>query len=479
MKNHFTNNDGQLSIGSKSLANSIWMCFFILVFAHESFSQELSGNIKYQANQEIKLLGYNGFETIILSKGTIDKNGDFSLSFKDYNGMGYLETSDKSQLFLVLNEPHIKISGTHLKEVDSIVFTNSLENQLFNQYAAEHNQRERVLSGWKYLLPQYKAEGLLKEQAAVLKIIQQEIDRLEKEDFDFLNQLDQSSYVSWYLPLRKLLDDIPLSAQRYTERIPKHIADFRTIDFKNPQLYHSEILDDLIESHYWLIENGGMTMDSMYAQMNASTDYLVKNLESNDRLLNEVSDFLFSLLEKRSLFTASEHLALKLLNQNTCTIDDDLAKQMETYRAMKIGNTAPDIAFEGKNLMMGSELSQDLKLSDLNSDYILVVFGASWCSNCAQEIPKIKEKYIQWKLKGVETVFISLDNNENEFSSFVENFPFLSSCNFKGWDNQAAKDYYVRAIPTMFLLNKDREILVRPSSVEQVDAWVEYKINLK
>ena len=30
-----------------------------------------------------------------------------------------------------------------------------------------------------------------------------------------------------------------------------------------------------------------------------------------------------------------------------CTINNDLAQQLETYRAMKKGNTAPDIVFNG------------------------------------------------------------------------------------------------------------------------------------
>lgn len=59
--------------------------------------------------------------------------------------------------------------------------------------------------------------------------------------------------------------------------------------------------------------------------------------------MNEVADFLFDLLEKHSLFQASEYLALKVLNEVSCTINNDLAKQLETYRAMKKGNIAPDI----------------------------------------------------------------------------------------------------------------------------------------
>ena len=424
-------------------------------------------------------MGYAGFKTIELAKSSIDSFGNFSLNYDDeYKGMGYLETADKSQLLLVINEQNITVNGnTNLKEPDSIKIGNSTENLFFNQYAVEHNQRERAVSGWKYLLGQYKEVELLKQQNECIDVIQKEIDRLEYQDIDFLNNIKPSYYVSWFLPLRKLIDDIPLSAQRYTERIPKDISDFRRVNFNAIKLYHSGIMDDLIESHYWLLENSGMNTDSMYMEMNKSTDYLIRNLEGNDKLLNEVSYFLFNLLEKRSLFKASEHLAIKLLTQNSFKIDDNLAKKMESYRAMKIGNTAPDIVFEGKKMMMGSEINKELSIGGLNSDYTLIVFGASWCSQCVQEIPKIKEKYVQWKLKGVETVFVSLDHDNIEFTNFVKDFPFLAVCDFKGWENKMAQDYYVFAAPTLFLLDKEREIVLRPRSIEQVDAWINYKLD--
>lgn len=458
----------------KNIKNKL-LFLLLLIGSTYSFGQ-VAGTLKYHANQQIKLLGYSGFETIELAQTKLDNDGNFSFTdITSYKGMGYLETSDNSQLFMVINEPNITVKGIHLKNPDSVQFINSTENKIFNQYAVEHNQRENALAGWKHILPQYQEVDLFKKQKEALKMIQKEIERLETEDALFLNTIDKTTYVSWFLPLRKLLDDIPLSAQRYTNRISKHLTDFRQINFNDTRLYHSGILDDVIESHYWLIENSGMAMDSMYRQMNFSTDYLMNNIGTNDKLLNEVSDFLFHLLEKRSLFKASEYLALQLLTQNSCTIDDDLTKQLETYRTMKVGNTAPNIIFSGNNRIKNIEVPT-LKLNEMNTPYTLVVFGSSWCQKCTEEIPKMVSHYQEWKQKGIEIVFISLDTDEKEYLKFVKDFPWLSSCDFKSWDTQAVKDYHVFSTPTLFLLDKDRKILLRPNSVEHVNAWVTFKL---
>src|SRR5690554_4891921 len=186
---------------------------FLIIISTNIYSQNLSGNLKNHTNQKVFLIGFNGFETIQIAKDSIDAFGNFNLKYKDYKGMGYIESSDESKLFVVINEPNIMISGKHLKIPDSIIFENSVENNIFNQYAIEHNQREKALAGWKYLLPHYKNVELLKHQSKNVRLIEIEIDRLEKQDLNFLKNINSSHYVSWFLPLRKLLDDIPISAQ--------------------------------------------------------------------------------------------------------------------------------------------------------------------------------------------------------------------------------------------------------------------------
>jgi hypothetical protein len=81
------------------------------------------------------------------------------------------------------------------------------------------------------------------------------------------------------------------------------------------------LLKDLIESHFWLIENSGRSLDSVYVEMEISIDFMIDNLATDEEKLNEITDHLFQLLERRSLFKASEYLAMKALTQNACTIE--------------------------------------------------------------------------------------------------------------------------------------------------------------
>jgi thiol-disulfide isomerase/thioredoxin len=247
------------------------------------------------------------------------------------------------------------------------------------------------------------------------------------------------------------------------------------LDYADSRLYKSGLFKDAIESHFWLLENCGKPLDSVFIEMKTSIDAMMLHLIKDEKKLNEVTDYLFDLLERHSLFQASEYLAIKVLNEVNCTINADLAKQLETYRAMKKGNTAPDILF--KNNVIAPEYKDKKipeKLRDLNSKYSLVVFGASWCPKCKEELPEIIHNYQKWKTYGVEVVFVSLDENYETYNNFAKDFPFISTCDFKKWEGQIVKDYYVFGTPTLFLLDEQRKILLRPNSVKQMDAWVDW-----
>ena len=116
---------------------SFLFAFFLIL---NNQAQNVSGNLTEHIGQEIILKGYNGFETINLSKAIVDHLGNFNLKpEKKYSGIGYLETSDKSTFLFVINEEDIIIEGVHLKNNKSIVVKNSKENSILNQYIFQNN----------------------------------------------------------------------------------------------------------------------------------------------------------------------------------------------------------------------------------------------------------------------------------------------------------------------------------------------------
>lgn len=428
------------------------------------------------ANGRIKLIGYSGFNTYTIDSTQANDKGKFVLSFdKEDFGVGYLLAEDGKSFVIILSDESIEVKGKSLAMPESIVIIQSIENKLFGQYATEYPHRKQCLSTWNYLTKIYKLDTLFSTHKVPQQAIETEKQRIKMEDSLFLASLPKDSYVSYYLPLRKLVSSVSAIAQYRTKEIPATLEAFRTLDYTDPRLYKSGLLKDVIENHFWLIENSGRSLDSVYIEMLTSIDLMLENLQIDKQKLNETTEHLFRFLEQRSLFTASEYLAIKLLSKKSCTLNSDFASQLESYRAMKKGNIAPDIVFPtGISSPAYMDKNKPEKLSEIKSSYKVIIFGASWCPQCPKELQEISNKYTQWKQQGVEVIFVSLDEDKQTFTNFTKPFLFISICDYKKWESKVVKDYHVFATPTIYLLNNKHEILLKPNSVNQLNAWIDW-----
>lgn len=450
----------------------------IIVFITATmFAQNtVTGVFSDYAGQKISLTGFSSFNTYIINSTTANAEGGFSLSFGGNDcGMAML-ASESCQTFLVVlaENEDLQLKGRNFADTENIEIVNGHQNQVFAQYATEHPIREEALNAWNFLEQLYEENAILAKHKDVKQAIlwEQAQLKVEEEKFWILNT-SSDDYIGWYLPMRKLVCSVPAIAQYRTDEIPETVTAFRNIDYCDERLQKSGLLKETIDNHFWLIENSGKSLESLSEEMNISIDCMVENLLKDETKLNVISEYLFKFLEKRSLFAASEHLALKLLNEHGCTLDNDFASQLESYRAMKIGNKAPD--FDFKSMVVAPNYAKvPKKLSELSSQYVLLVFGASWCPQCPQELLKLTNLYAKWKSQGVEIVFVSLDEDETSFGNFTEIFPFISVCDFQKWDSPIVEKYHVFATPTFFLLDNERKIILCPNSVSQMNSWVDY-----
>lgn len=445
-------------------SKKLQMLLLFMISTASIKAQVLKGNLKAHKFQQVTLTGFNHYKTYQLAKTTTDSTGSFTLNYpNDYKGVALLKSGEKNGLVVILDEPIVEIEGVHLSKPNSVFFKKSKPNMLFSELADNYRSRAQVYGAWRYLASKYSSLNELKKESKAIDAIRREINRIEEKDNNQLTNLPANSYLKWYMPKRKLLSDMPESIHKYNERISQHIQQFRNIDFTHKNFKTSGLFKELIEGHYFLLENMGESLDDIYLQMNLSTDYLVNNLKGNNSLLNVMSDALFRLFEKRSLFPAAEHLSKRLLNDESYELEGKLAKKLEKYKTLKIGSKAPDI-----------QLNAGLKLSDLKKN-VLLIFGASNCPHCKNELQELQKFHHQWKSK-LEIVYISLDTQKSDFEKTYKDLQWQTYCDFMGWETKAAQDYFVSATPTYLLIDKNMKILQHPTSLGQVNAWVDYKL---
>jgi thiol-disulfide isomerase/thioredoxin len=435
-------------------------------------AQSIIGKFPLLANQTIQLKGFKGFNDYIIKSITIDSVGNFNLRYQTTDfGMGFLISSDEKPFILILCGEDIELKGESLISIESIKIIEGQQNKWFEQYAIEQPKREQTLSAWDYLEKRYSGDNLFNKEKLQLENIQTEKKRIKTQDAAFLNNLPKDSYVKWFLPLRKLISSVSAVAQYRPEDIIATREALRQIDYADQRLYKSGLFKEAIENHVWFIENSSGELYNVYAHLNQSIDSIISQLKNYPDKFNEVTDYLFNLLEKRSLFSTAEYLSIKVLGDASCVTEGRVSSKLESYRAMKIGNVAPDIIF--KEPINYKKTLKSSSLKNIESDLKMVVFAAGWCSHCLELIPKIISNYQHWQANGMEVILVTLDGSMKEYDDFTKNLPFITTSELKIWEGKTIKKYHIFATPSMFLLDKDLKIILKPISVEQVNSYLE------
>ncbi len=111
-----------------------------------------------------------------------------------------------------------------------------------------------------------------------------------------------------------------------------------------------------------------------------------------------------------------------------------------------IGKEAPEIFYRTESGASGS-------VQDKNGTAVLLVFWASWCSNCLLEMPEIRMLENHYSNKGLTVLAFNVDESVNEVAGKFRAEEWPRNLIFK-FDRTRLQNYGVQSLPMSVLINR-------------------------
>ncbi|MEC7653873.1 MAG: TlpA disulfide reductase family protein [Bacteroidota bacterium] len=254
---------------------------------------------------------------------------------------------------------------------------------------------------------------------------------------------------------------------------PKYASDqgryFEDMDPLDNSLIHSMAISDRIQGMMVKFSKGED------ARFLACIDIIKSHFESNPVTLESA---LFSMLDG-FYNTGKEDICLYILDNyiydEDCGADlsDVIKQRAEGIVNLQVGKTPPDFTIEAYG---GGKVN--LYETVKKNKYTLVMFWASWCHKCEQEVPALIPLYARTHSRGFEAIGVSIDQAKKTWTDVIESkgmqYPNVSQ--LQGWNSPIVKDYKITATPTYFLLNNKGEIVLKPKRIYEVDNFLKQNL---
>ena len=204
-------------------------------------------------------------------------------------------------------------------------------------------------------------------------------------------------------------------------------------------------------------EEGMKKLEPQFDELAAQQKQIMRDFLKNNcnspiavYVLNKYADYEINLAEIEPMFNK---LGKNIRNTPG---GKEFASGLDAAKKTAVGQPALDFAqpdVEGKNV----------SLAAYKGKYLLIGFWASWCGPCRAENPNMLKAYSRFRDKGFDVLSVSLDDKREKWVAAIEadNLLWTQVSDLKGWKNEVAEKYGIRAIPQNLLIDPKGNIIAK------------------
>lgn len=446
----------------KSFLLNLFLLISTVLYSQE-YSIKIS--IKNFDKNEIYLAEIVLDKTNILDTAIINDNDEFVFFLNKKNHVGKYTILIDENVFadVIYNYQNVVLSTLYEFPMDSLKVVSSEENRIFYEYLRFDQQTKLKLELLAPLIYHYpKTEKFYKNVSSEFVKTQQNYD-------DFVEEISKKNSQTFIYKLiknyKKPFINPEFSYEESEEYLKKQFLD--NICFTDTSLLYSDLYASKILEYFSLYSNNRLTQEQLENEFIKAVDEILFRADQNEKIYKTIVTFLVSGFQKYGFERVLIHIADNYLNKNSCEDEErksELQKRLDSFKKMAIGETAPPIEIRDINNNLVS-------LSGIKTKYTLILFWASWCPHCNEMLPHLKRLYNNRNLPEFEILAISIDEDKDAWISAIEEYDYkwINCSELKGWNSKTANDYNIYATPSLFLIDKNRKIIDKPLSVDQLE----------
>ncbi len=389
--------------------------------------------------------------------------------------------------FLVDKEQEISIKADTADLINKTSITGSKENVLFQQYqkfiASKSGRLQEELNSFK--AAKNKNDSDLHEKN--YKDLTKELNDYREK---IMNEHPESMLATLLNAMRepKVLDTKPVTREdslNNYDYYKKHYWDGITFTddrilrtpFFLPKLerFFNEVVspapDSIIKESDYLLLRARTTPEMYKFLLNWLTDEYI-----NPKYMGQDAVFVHLFEKYHSKGVSS------WLNEKQITAISNRAYMLMSNL---IGEQAAD-------LEMVDSSGKSTPLYSINAEYIIICFWDPTCGHCREEVPRLDSLYhAKWQKEGVKIYGVLTETKEQDkWREFINKYNLESWINVYQTDKQKKESedakrpsykqlYDVTQTPTLYLLDKDKHIIAKKLTWQQMDDLLDMKIKSK
>lgn len=430
------------------------VCFFGLPLRAQL---GLSATLKMHHSDVAVLSGYTGLELVTIDTLRFELDGRLNYEFLLPQGMYQLEVDGIKIEFLSQGNA---IQYNAMAQLDEGEWFDEA-NRNWAAYLRERTAYRHEIEALKMVLRQYDLQSAFYQNASEELVRRQQAFR---ETTDRLVGHDPDAYVARLIKADREMGINPKSSgEEQRQSLVDHFLD--EVDFNDLSLIPTNVLTTKMVDYLSLFQGfEGLTDPNVAFAVGLGKIFALAKV--NMKMYGFVLEYMLRGFTALGMDVVTDYL-LNYPQLGEGDISEEEGMRLDSisapYQKVRVGVKAPDIVGETID-------GVSYRLYDSKAHHKIVFFWSTECGFCHDFLVSIRRHLDLENDFELVTVALSESRREWERSLKKMKLPGHHFYEAERWEGAIIKDYHVFSTPTVFVLDKDNTIVMKPYDWEEMNA---------